>query len=256
MKPKVGIIIQARMASTRLPNKIMKPLAGKPVLWHVVERCKRSMADQVIVATSINRENNVIEEFCKKYNCPCFRGSEEDVLERYYESAKKYGVDIIIRITGDCPLISPEVINNLIKKFQGEEVDYLGNLAQRSFPRGLDCEIFSFKALEKAHKLAKEKPHREHVTAFIYSHPEMFKISSIIAEDKLNRPNYRLCIDTKKDYFLLSKIYDKFYKGNLIKMEDVIKFLDKNPKLAKINIQSELQHLERDKKQGIKQKFV
>ena len=157
MDKKIGIIVQARMASTRLPNKVMLKLAEKAVLWHVIQRCKKAEADEVIIATSINKENDIIEEFCVKNNFEFFRGSEEDVLDRYYQTAKKFKLDIIIRVTSDCPLIDPAIINNLIKKFKQGNFDYMSNIAQRSFPRGLDVEIFSFDTLEKAYNLAKEK---------------------------------------------------------------------------------------------------
>ena len=142
---KIGVIIQARMSSTRLPNKIMLNLVEKPVLWHVIERCKKAKVDEVIIATSKNKENNVIEEFCKQYEVSYFRGSENDVLKRYYDTAKKFNLDIIIRITSDCPLISPEIIDNLINEFNYGKADYISNVSNRSYPRGLDVEIFSLK---------------------------------------------------------------------------------------------------------------
>jgi len=257
MAEKVGIIIQARMASTRLPKKIMINLADKPVLWHVVERCKKTRVDKVIIATSTNNENDKIEEFCIENGYDFFRGSEEDVLNRYFEAAKKFELDIVIRITSDCPLIDPETINNSLEEFKQKNIDYLGNLSKRSFPRGLDVEVFSFSALEKANALAKEKPYREHVTAFIYSHPELFNIGEIIVDGKLNRPDLRLCIDTHEDLTLLKSIYDVFYKsGKIVPIEGVIDFLDKNPELARINLNSEKEHLERNEKQNVRQTFM
>jgi UDP-4-amino-4,6-dideoxy-N-acetyl-beta-L-altrosamine transaminase len=258
---KIGIIIQARMASTRLPEKIMKDLSGKPVLWHVVERCKRADVDEVIVATSINPENNIIGEFCKKNNYAFFRGSEEDVLSRYYEAAKKFNLDIIIRITADCPLISPEIINKLIEKFIQEDKDYIGNLALRSFPRGLDVEIFSFGVLEKTHNLGHEKQHRENVTNFIYNNPDLFKLGNLIAENDLKEfrgENIRLTIDTVEDLKLLRILYNKFYKDEegIIDIKEVLKFLEKNPEIAKINLKAEKQHLKQNIESCPGQKFV
>lgn len=254
MNKKVGIIIQARMASTRLANKIMLDLAGKSILWHVIERCKKSHVDEVIIATSTNKENDVIEEFCKENNYECFRGSEDNVLNRYYECAKKFDLDIIVRITGDCPLISPEIINKCMEKFKQENADYVSNAAKRSFPRGLDTEVFSFNTLEKANNLAKDKFQREHVTAFVYNNPRIFNIKHLIAEGLLKRPDIRICVDTKEDLNLLRKIYESLYNKKIIPIEEVIKFLDKNPELMKMNIKSEKEHLELSK--DLKQKFI
>jgi len=256
MNKKIGIIIQARMGSTRLPNKIMLDLAGKPVLWHVVERCKKANVDEVIVATSINKENDIIEKFCKENDYLCFRGNEDDVLKRYYECAKKFDLNTIIRVTGDCPLISPEIINCAIKKFKEKKVDYMSNVAKRSFPRGLDVEVFSFNTLKKANNLAKDKFYREHVTAFIYNNPKIFKINDLIAEGILKRSDIRICIDTKKDLNLLTKIYTFLYTGKIIPIEEVIKFLDKNSKLIKMNLESEKEQRNQNIEENVKQEFL
>lgn len=254
---KTGIIIQARMGSTRLPNKIMLKLADKPILLHVYERCKQSNVDEVIVATTTNKIDDAIENFCIKEKIPFFRGSEEDVLDRYYQCAKKFGLDVIGRVTSDCPLISSEVINEAIKKFNETKADYLTNIALRSFPRGVDVEVFTFEALEKTHSLAKEKHQREHVTPFIYHNPSMFRIENLIAERQLanlKRPEIRLCIDTKEDYELLTIIFDKLFHENKIKLDEVIDFLNDNPLLIEMNQKSEKEHLERSK--VLNQKFM
>ena len=251
---KTGIIIQARMASTRLPNKIMLDLCGKPLLWHVVERCKRADIDEVIIATSTNKENDIIEEFCEKNNYKCFRGSEDDVLNRYYKAAKKFKLDIIVRVTSDCPLIAPEIINRAIDGLKKGNGDYVSNASIRSYPRGLDVEVFTFDVLEKAHKLTKDKFQREHVTAFIYNNPQMFKIGSLIVKGLLKKPDIRICVDTKEDFELLKIIYNKFYNCEIIPIMKVMTFLNKNPELAKMNIESEKEHLEKSK--DLKQKFI
>lgn len=252
---KIGIIIQARMGSSRLKGKVMLNLAGKPVLWHVIERCKKANVNDIIIATSKNKENNVIEKFCKRYGINFFRGSENDVLERYYEAAKQFKLDIIVRITSDCPLISSRVINNVINEFNYGKADYISNVSKRSYPRGLDAEIFSFKTLEKINKFAKNKFEREHVTAFIYNHPKQFRIGNLIARGLLKKPEIRLCIDTKEDLRLLEIIYNKFYNGKIIPIMEVIKFLNNNPNLARMNIKSEEEHLERNKEQNINQRL-
>jgi len=254
MNKKTGIIIQARMGATRLPNKVMLNLCGKPILWHVIERCKKANVDEIILATSINSENNVIEEFCKKNNYNFFRGSENDVLQRYYECAKMFGLDIIVRITADCPLISSKVINIAIKKFKQKEVDYLSNAPIRSFPRGLDVEVFSFNALKKVHESTEDKFQREHVTPFIYNNPKIFRVGTLIAEGLLKKPEIRLCIDTPQDLKLFRIIYNNLYHQKVIPIEEVIRFLDKNTDLIKMNQESEKEHLELSKE--LHQKFI
>lgn len=253
---KIGIIIQARMGSTRLPNKIMKNLGGKSVLERVFERCRLANVNEVIIATSKKKENDVIEKFCKERMINFFRGSEDNVLKRYYETAKKFGLDIIIRITGDCPLISPEVINKIIEEFKKLKVDYLSNAVKRSYPRGLDVEVFSFEALKKTNKLAKKKPEREHVTSFIYGNPEKFKVGYLIVRGWLRRPEIRLCLDTEDDLKLLRIIYKKLKVSKRTSIKEVINFLNENPELIKINNKSEIEQQLKIKRQGIRQDFI
>jgi spore coat polysaccharide biosynthesis protein SpsF len=253
---KIGIIIQARIGSSRLQNKVMIDIEGKPLLWHVVERCKKSNVDEIIIATSKNSENDVIEKFCKSNNFTCFRGSEEDVLNRYYEVAKKFNLDIIVRVTGDCPLVSPELINEIIMKFNKEKVDYMSNVVKRSFPRGLDVEIFLFSALEKANRKVKEKFQREHVTPFIYNNHELFRIAHLIAKGPLNRPDIRICVDTEEDLKLVKIIYAELYEGGVIPIKEVIKFLNKNPRLLNLNLKSEKEQRKKNKKENINQSLL
>lgn len=244
------------MGSTRLPGKIFQDLSGKPILEHVIDRCEKSKANTVIVATSTKKENDIIEKFCEDKEILFFRGSEEDVLERYYECAKENGLDIIIRITSDCPLIDPETINHCLEKFESEKVDYLSNAHERSFPRGLDVEVFSFETLEKAHKEAKEKPYREHVTPFIYNNPDKFSIGSLIAEEMLRRPEIRLTVDTPEDLKLMKIIYKRLYKNGFVKIAEVMEFLENNEDLSKINFESEKEQITKNISEGITHKFI
>ncbi|MDD5699627.1 MAG: glycosyltransferase family protein [Candidatus Nanoarchaeia archaeon] len=253
---KTGIIIQARMGATRLPNKVMKDLGGKPELEQVFDRCKMADVNEVIIATSDNKENDIIEEFCRERGINCFRGSEEDVLDRFYKTALEYGLDIIIRITGDCPLISPEVINKAIKEFNEGNADYLSNAAKRSYPRGLDVEIFSFKTLEAVHQLAKEEPEREHVTAFIYNNPETFRIGHLTADDWIKHPEIRLCLDTQEDLDLLTIIYNSLKVTKTTPIREVINFLLEHPELIKINNKSEIEQLNKNRIEGVKQRLA
>ncbi len=239
---KATAIIQARIGSTRLPNKIFLPLSGKSILWHVYQRVKKSkLIDNVIIATTDLPEDDLVEMFCIENKINYFRGSSDDVLSRYYFTAKSFQSDIIVRITSDCPLIDSNVIDEIIKLFIGENADYASNVLERTFPRGYDTEVFSFSVLEKTFFEAKEKFEREHVTPFIYNHPEIFKLVSY----KINKDysSLRLTIDTQEDYNLIKIIYDSLFdSNNFFNLNDVINFLNNNPELIKIN-----QHIEQKK---------
>lgn len=234
-----GIIVQARMGSTRLPGKILMDISGKPMLWHVIKRCQRSkLTDTIIVATTTNKEDDKVEEFCKKNRILCFRGDSQNVLVRYYKAAKKFQLDIVVRITSDCPLIDPTIIDSCIRKFLKNNYDYISNAnPKRTFPRGLDVEVFSFNALEKAYKEAKEPYEKEHVTPYIWENKKkQFFIGPAVEAKGTYKRIYRLTVDYPEDFKLMQKIYQKFYKNN--KMADVgkvISFLDKNLQIAKIN---------------------
>ncbi|MDP2628630.1 MAG: acylneuraminate cytidylyltransferase, partial [Nanoarchaeota archaeon] len=207
--------------------------------------------------TSINSENDEIEELCKMENYNLFRGSENDVLKRFYETAKKFGLNTTIRICADDPLIDPETINKVLEEFGKGDFDYLSNVKLRSYPRGLDVEVFSFEALEKAHFIAKEIPEREHVTMFIYGNPKMFKVEGIIAEGIFRRPEFRLCVDTKEDFKLMKILYNKFYKNDeIVNIRKVIEFLDENLEISKLNLVSEEEQRMRNLREGVKQNVV
>ena len=238
---KTVAIVQARMASTRLPGKVLRELAGKPMLEHVIHRVKSSkMIDEIVIATSRNEKDERIVELAKRLNVGWFVGSEEDVLDRYMKAAEQVAADIIVRITADCPLIDPHTIDRIVKRHLKLNVDYTRTLIDqnnsKSFPRGLDTEVFSINVLRKVHKLAKKPREREHVTAFIYEHPKMFKIEIIEAEESLQRPKYRLCVDVEEDLRLITEIYHQLYvSGGIIDIKDVVKLLDNNPNLQEIN---------------------
>lgn len=239
MKFKTDIIIQARMGSARLPGKVMKGLAGHPMIYHVIERCRRSvLARNTIVATSVLRQDNVIEDFCKQNNVDYFRGSEGDVLSRYYETAKYFSSENIVRVTADCPLIDPHVIDTCVEEFvKAKNMDYISNTISRSFPRGLDAEVFSFNALKRANDSAKESYEREHVTPYIWENKKgEFNIGKSVVAPEEYRRDYRLTVDYEEDFALISEVYKALYKENsIVDVRDVIHFLDANPEIAKIN---------------------
>lgn len=238
---KVVTIVQARMGSTRLPGKVLIEVSGRPMLEHVIDRLKRSeTSDEIIVATSLNERDIPIIELSKRLGIGCFAGSEEDVLDRFLKAAEQAKADVIVRITADCPLIDPNTIDKIVRHHLQSNVDYTRTLIDesnsKSFPRGLDTEVFSMKVLRRVHKLANKPYEREHVTIFIYEHPELFKIQVIETEKGLRRPNYRLCVDVEEDLKLIKEIYCRLYMPNeIIDIRNVIRLLDNNPELQQIN---------------------
>lgn len=230
-------IIQARMGSERLPGKVIKEIKGIPMIVHIMNRLKKAAGiDRMIVATSTNPENDKLACVVEQAGGIVFRGSEEDVLKRYVDAAAEFGGKYIIRVTGDCPLISGEIIDELIDGFLKAKVAYMRVDVPNTFSRGFDGEIFTREALEKAHKLAEECRYREHVTLYMYEHPEDFSIAVMEAKEDWKRPGYRLCVDTKEDFQLVEVIYNALYQKNPdFTIDDIIDYLDNHPKVDKIN---------------------
>jgi spore coat polysaccharide biosynthesis protein SpsF (cytidylyltransferase family) len=225
-------IIQARMGSIRLPGKMMILLAGRPIIFHVVNRVKKSkLVDQAVLATSDEKNNEVLIEEVKKYGIDSFVGDENDVLDRFYQCAKKFNADIIVRITGDCPLIDPKIIDKVIEIFQNNQVDYASNVHPPTFPDGFDVEVFSFGVLEKAWQKAKLKSEREHVTPYIWKNKEFIKKN--LKNDK-DFSHLRLTIDEKEDLDFLNLLFEKLNTDNY-EMSDVIQIIKENPELININ---------------------
>jgi spore coat polysaccharide biosynthesis protein SpsF len=233
MRDKTVAIIQARMNSSRLPGKVLMPLAGKPVLYRVIERLRHCrLLDEIVVATSNNDSDEPVSDFCKSQDINCFRGSLDDVLGRYYFAATEYNAEIIIRITADCPVIDPVVVDAVVTASLSGEFDCIG--LSGDFPDGLDCTAIRFKALETAYNQAKLKSEREHVVPFISSNEEKFKLGKVELFWKLS--NERWTLDEQNDYLLLSKIYDELYKKNKIFLtNDILRFLEKNKDIKNIN---------------------
>lgn len=236
-----AIIIQTRTrAASRLPNKILKTLCGKSVFWHVVDRilrCKK--ADQIIVATTTSREDDVIEEFCRSNKLSFYRGASENALERYYETAKKYQVDSMVRITGGDPLIDPEIIDLCISEFQKRNYDYLSNVypPPKTFPQGLEVEVFSFSALEKAYREAKEEYEKNNCTPYLWENKKKeFNIGPTVQAPEGYKSDARLTLDYQEDFDLLEKIYQKFYKpGEIVNVPEVLKWLAIHPEIVSLN---------------------
>ena len=231
------IYVQARMASTRLPGKIMMTVLGKPLLEYLIERLHQVKGvDQCVILTTINPQDDVIVRFCKERDVPCYRGSEEDVLTRFHQVAVERKPEAIVRITSDCPLIDPDEVSSLVKLFKDSypSYDYISNSIERSYPRGLDAEIFSFQALDKAFYDGVAAFEREHVTPFIYRHPEFFHIKNVLSPEILD--HHRWTVDTKEDFMLIRLILENLYPLNPhFRLQDVLNLLKKHPEWSLIN---------------------
>lgn len=237
---KIGAIIQARISSTRLPGKILKDLpfgSGITVLEQVIRRLKRcKKINDLIVATTVHKKDIRVVRIAKKTGVKYFRGSENDVLSRYYYAAKKNDLDVVVRITSDCPCIDPKIIDKVIVKHLTERADYTSNTLDRRYPRGLDVEVFNFDILEKVHKKAKSVSDREHVTPYIYRNSKIFKCAGISMPQKISAKGIRITLDRREDYALLRLIYSYLYGNNrYFGMREITDLFMKKPWLKLIN---------------------
>lgn len=230
-------IIQARMGSNRLPGKVMLDISGKPMLWHVINRVKHSKnIDNIVVATTNLTEDKQIIQLADAMGVYCYAGSENDVLDRYYQVALKYGGDVIVRVTADCPLIDPDVIDSAIEFFLTHEFDFVGNTIKPTFPDGLDTWVFSLDALKIAWEQASLASDREHVTTYIIKNPNLFKNKSY--EHSVDLSEMRWTVDEDRDLEFVRKVYKKLYIENnrIFKMESVLELIKEKPELSKLNV--------------------
>ena len=237
-KEKIVAIIQARMGSSRLPGKVLKEVNGVPLLKYQFERVKQSLfIFETVIATTVREENDVIAEFCEQNQISCFRGSEDDVLSRYYECAREYKADIVVRLTADCPLIDPRVIDEVVKIYMENDYDFVANTAPPegfTYPEGMDVEVFSFKLLERAAREAEKPSELEHVTHYFWQNPQLF--SSYRVDLKQDFSDYRLTVDYPEDFEVAEEVfYGLLQKDPLFTMHDVIKFLDDNKDIKEKN---------------------
>lgn len=234
-QPVTTAIIQARMGATRLPNKVLLPIVGYPILWHVVTRAKRAKTvNQVVIATSTNPENDSIEAFCQENQFTYYRGSENDVLDRFYQAAKQYEADIVIRITADCPLTDPAIIDQTVNQLLDEQADYATNTFTYTYPEGMDVEVFTFHSLETAWKNASSQREREHVTPYIRNHNGFKHVS--VENPNPNPVQNCLSIDRENDYQLVKTIFEKLYVQNpYFGVDEVVKLMVSEPALQSIN---------------------
>lgn len=233
---KVVAIIQARMGSTRLPGKIFMDVMGKPLFWHFVERIKRAKnVDRMIIATTNKKEDDCICEFAIKNNISFYRGEEKNVLDRFYQTAIKYKIKNILRVTSDCPLISPKIVDKIVSEYLKGGYDYVSNTLLYTYPDGCDVEVFSFKALEKAWKECKNPIDKEHVTSYIKNSGK-FKIKNVESKNPIDPEEYKWSVDTKEDLTCVREIYKHLYKkGKFFSYKNIMDFLKKHPQIKNIN---------------------
>lgn len=234
---KTVIIVQARMTSTRLPGKVLMPIVNKPLLGYQIERMKRvTLADEIVIATTTNDDDQPVIDLCEELSVPYFCGSEFDVLERYYGAARKYSADIVVRLTADCPLIDPVVVDKVIGFFKENrnDYDYVSNTLERTYPRGLDVEVFSFGTLEQVFQEAILPSDKEHVTAFIYGHPDKYRLFNISNDEDCSA--YRWTVDTIEDLQLVRNIIEHLCptKPNFT-MQDCLDLMKQYPEWKEIN---------------------
>lgn len=238
MKKKIAAIIEARMNSSRLFGKVLMKVNGRALLLHLINRIKHvKKIDKIIVATTINKKDDLIAQFCKKNKIDFFRGSENDVMDRVRRAASYYNVDIIVGITGDCPLLDNRLISMCLNTFLKSKVDYLSNANLRSYPDGMDVQVYSNKALRKSYRMTKNKVDKEHVTLHIRKNPKIFKIINIVSPQNLFFPKLALTLDYYEDFILIKKIIEYFEKKKnfYFSCEDIIELIKKNKKLLSIN---------------------
>ncbi|HMK33319.1 MAG TPA: glycosyltransferase family protein [Nitrosopumilaceae archaeon] len=238
-------IIQARMNSTRLPGKVLRKIGNKPMLHYVINQVRGSrLIEDIIIVTTTMSQDDVIVKYCKKNNIKCFRGSSTDLLDRYYKCAKKFGIDTIVRITSDCPLIDPRVVDRAISKFLKSSFDYVANNLEKhngkwdnspcNFPQGMTVEVSSFNVLEYAWKKAKKPSEREHVFPYVQFNPKLFRVSNFKYPRDLSF--IRCTVDRLDDLKFVTELYKRFPKNKkFIEIKDIVKIVRKEPDLVKMN---------------------
>jgi spore coat polysaccharide biosynthesis protein SpsF len=230
---RIVAIIQARMSSSRLPGKVLMELAGKPVLEHVVRRVQASKTiGKVVVATSTDPSDDVIAAWCDRERLTCYRGSLTDVLDRYYQAARIHGAEVIVRITADCPVIDPTIVDEVVQGFLAGEYDFFGLSGE--FPNGLDCTVFRWEALQRAWREATLPSEREHVGPYVEKHPEIFRLGGLNKFAGL--AHHRWTLDEPRDLAFLQAVFSRLYREDSpFLAADVLRLLEDQPELAMIN---------------------
>lgn len=228
-------VLQARLSSTRLPGKVLLPLLGRPMLfrqWERLQRCKK--VDRWVLATSTDSSDDSLEAFCREHHLDCFRGDMQDVLDRFYQAALPLKPDHVLRVTGDCPLIDPEVVDQVAAFYLAGRYDYASNTNPPTFPDGLDVEIFRFESLQQARSEAKLASQREHVTPFLHQNPQRFKLGNF--KNARDLSGLRWTVDTREDFIFIQQVYERLYAANPeFSTQDVLSLLETVPALKQVN---------------------
>jgi spore coat polysaccharide biosynthesis protein SpsF len=231
---KIVAIVQARMGSTRLPGKVLKDVGGETMLARVIGRLRRaSLINEVLIATTDSAADDVVVAECRKCSSPVSRGDEKDVLDRYFRAAQLSKAEIVVRITSDCPLLDPVVTDKTIAAFLESRPDYASNVIQRTYPRGLDTEVMSMAALERAWRQAHKPYEREHVTPYIYEHAGEFKLLSVTGDQ--DHSSHRWTVDTPEDLEFVRAVYERFASATAFSWRDVLDLLKREPQLTDLN---------------------
>jgi|TARA_B110000438_G_scaffold182830_1_gene174700 spore coat polysaccharide biosynthesis protein SpsF (cytidylyltransferase family) len=231
---KATVIIQARTQSTRLPNKVLALINHKPLIWYIIERLKScERVEQIILATSNREEDKKLIEIANDCKILSFVGDENDVLSRFYQATLKFNADPIVRVTGDCPLVDPDLLDKMLGFYLENNYDFVSNTIIPTYPDGLDIEIFSFKSLRKTFNEAKLKSEKEHVTPYIWKNPGIFQLYNYRNKEELS--NYRWTVDEQLDLELIRQIYSNFKPKIIFSFQDVIEMGKLNPQIFKIN---------------------
>jgi len=235
---KFSAIIEARMNSSRLPGKVLYKANNKPFLWHLIKRLKKvTQINQIILATTKNPIDNILVKEAKKNKIKFYRGEEDNVKKRVLDAAKKFNVKNIVGITSDCPIIDINLISQVIDTFKINNVEFVSNCDFRSYPDGMDVAVYKIQALQKSYKLTKSKYYREHVTLFMKHNKKIFKQINIVAPSNIFLPNLGLTLDEYKDYILLKKVIEYFYKRKnfYFTCDEVVKLLKIKKNWSRIN---------------------
>ena len=228
-------IVQARLSSTRLPGKVLMLILGRPMLWRQLERVKRAKSiDRLIVASSDHPEDRQLVDMCREFGVECYCGSLDDVLDRFYQAARLYQASHIVRLTGDCPVADPQVIDAVIDCYRSGDCDYASNINPPTFPDGLDVEVMRLDCLEQAWREAKLPSQREHVTPFIRQQPQRFKLVNFANDTDLS--HLRWTVDEPQDFEFITKVYEALYPTDSgFSMLRILSLLEKQPHLCDLN---------------------
>lgn len=234
---KIVATVEARMTSSRLPGKVLLPAGNKPMLEHLINRLKKVRSlNEIVLATTSNSTDDVLEQFAKNVGIAFYRGSEDDVMQRVIESAESVNADIVVEITGDCPIIDPLIIEQCIQTFLYNKCDYVSNVIHRSYPDGMDVQVFRLESLKKSALMTTDDLDHEHVSLHIRNHPGIFKQINLMPTPDLYWPELGLTLDEKNDYILLKNIIEYFGETNpFFSCRECIELLKAKPELVEIN---------------------